>query len=220
MAGLQRTLKSAGALAFAVLAPLAVLAQETVEGHAEGDIEAAVQAAEHGGGGHDVVIPFFSLFNTNFVVTLGFLLFVAVLIYMKVPGQLTKMLDSRAVTIRKELDEARKLREEAQAILANYERKQKDVQEQAERIVASARTEAAAAADKAKADLKASIARRLASAQDQIASAEAAAVRDVRNRAAEIAVQVAGEVMAKQMTAAKGNAMIDDAIDTVATKLH
>lgn len=204
----------------ATLVPLAALAQEAGD-HAEGSIEAAIQAAEHGGAAAPhVVIPFFSLFNTNFVVLIGFLLFVAVLVYMKVPGRLSAMLDGRANTIRKELDEARKLREEAQAILASYERKQKDVQEQADRIIATARTEAAAAAAKAKDDLKDSIARRLASAEDQIASAQAAAVREVRNRAAEIAVQVAGEVMAKQMTAAKANTMIDDAIDTVATKLH
>lgn len=195
--------------------PLALVAQD----RAEGPVENALAGAEHGSGGH-VVIPFFSLFNTNFVVWISFLILVAVLIYVKVPGRVSELLDKRATTIRSELDEARKLREEAQAILASYERKQKDVQEQAERIVATARADAAAAAEKAKADLKATIARRLVGAQDQIASAEAAAIREVRNRAAEIAISVAGEVMARQMTAQKGNALIDDAIDTVAAKLH
>ncbi|MCR8725986.1 F0F1 ATP synthase subunit B [Frigidibacter sp. ROC022] len=193
---------------FAVMAPLAA--------QAEGDevAEHAAAAGGHGGG------SFFSLQNPHFIIIIAFLIFVGVLVYLKVPGKLGGMLDQRAATIRKELDEARKMREEAQAILASYERKQKDVQEQADRIISTAKAEAAAAADKAKEDLKVSIARRLASAEDQIASAQAAAVREVRNRAAEIAVEVAGEVMAKQMTAAKSNAMIDDAIAAVSSKLH
>ena len=75
--------------------------------------------------------PFFSLGNTDFVVLLAFLLFIGVLVYFKVPGLLAGMLDKRAEGIQSELDEARALREEAQTILASYERKQKDVQEQA-----------------------------------------------------------------------------------------
>ena len=82
--------------------------------------------------------PFFSLGNTDFVVLLGFILFIAVLVYFKVPGLLAGMLDKRAEGIRDELDEARSLREEAQALLASYERKSRDVQEQADRIVAHA----------------------------------------------------------------------------------
>jgi F-type H+-transporting ATPase subunit b len=213
------TLARTAAIAGTMLLPLALWAQDAAGTHAEGTIEVAVEAAEHGDGQH-VAIPFFSLFNTNFVVWIAFLVFLAILVYMKVPGRIGAMLDGRAANIRKELDEARKLREEAQAILASYERKHKDVQEQADRIVATAKAEAAAAAEKAKDDLKATIARRLAGAEDQIASAQAAAVREVRNRAAEIAIAVAGEVMSRQMTAQKGNALIDDSIETVAAKLH
>ena len=67
--------------------------------------------------------PFFSLGNTNFVVLLAFLLFVGILLYAKVPARLTSVLDARAVQIRADLDEAKALREEAQTILASYERK-------------------------------------------------------------------------------------------------
>ena len=102
--------------------------------------------------------PFFSLQNTNFVVLIAFIVFVGILIYMKVPAKLTGMLDARAATIKAELDEARALREEAKSILATYERRQKEVQEQADRIVSQARDEALAAAAQAKTDLKASIA--------------------------------------------------------------
>ena len=164
--------------------------------------------------------PFFSLQNTNFVVLVAFIGFVAVLIYMKVPGKLTGMLDARAVQIKADLDEARALREEAKTILATYERRQKDVQEQADRIVSNARDEAMAAAAQAKADLQASIVRRLAAATDQIASAEAAAVRQVREQAVAVAVAAAGDMLAKQMTADAAKASIDAAIAQVADKLH
>jgi F-type H+-transporting ATPase subunit b len=164
--------------------------------------------------------PFFSLQNTNFVVLIAFIAFIGILVYMKVPAKLTGMLDARAAMIKAELDEARALREEAKSILATYERRQKEVQEQADRIVSSARDEALAAAAQAKEDLKASIARRLASATEQIASAEAAAIRQVREQAVAVAVAAAGDVLSKQMTADAALASIDEAIAQVEARLH
>lgn len=163
---------------------------------------------------------FFSLNNTDFVVTVAFVLFVGVLIYLKVPSMIAGILDDRADNIRKELDEARSLREAAQKILADYERQQREVAEHAEQIVAHAKVEAENAAKQAKEDLKTSIARRLAAAEDQIASAEAAAVKEVRDTAVTVAIAAAGDVIAKSMTAKDGGALIDAAIDDVATKLH
>ena len=139
--------------------------------------------------------PFFSLQNTNFVVLIAFIAFIGLLVYMKVPAKLTGMLDGRAVAIKAELDEARALREEAKSILASYERRQKEVQELADRIISTAKDEALAAAAQAKADLTASIARRLASATEQIASAEAGAIRQVREQAVSVAVAAAGDVL-------------------------
>jgi len=164
--------------------------------------------------------PFFSLGNTDFVVLLGFLAFLAVVAYFKVPAMLGGLLDKRATDIRDELDEAKALREEAQALLASYERKQKEVQEQADRIVDAAKKDAADAAEQAKEDLKASIARRMTAATDQIASAEAGAVKEVRDTAIGVAIAAANDVIAKQMTAKDGASLIDDAIGEVATKLH
>jgi F-type H+-transporting ATPase subunit b len=164
--------------------------------------------------------PFFSLANTDFIVTLGFIGFIAVLFYFKVPSMLGGMLDQRAVGIQSELDEARTLREEAQTLLASYERKQKEVQAQADRIVAAAKDEANAAAEQARADLAQSIERRLAAAEDQIASAEASAVKEVRDQSVTIAIAVARDVIAKQMTSASGSSLIDDAIAQVDAKLH
>jgi len=164
--------------------------------------------------------PFFSLRNSEFVVLVAFIAFIGLLVYMKVPGKLTGMLDARATTIKAELDEARALREEAKSILATYERRQKEVQELADRIIGTARDEALAAAAQAKADLKASIARRLASATEQIASAEAGAIRQVREQAVSVAVAAAGDVLSKQMTAEAASNSIDAAIAQVEARLH
>ena len=164
--------------------------------------------------------PFISLNNTEFVVMIAFIIFIGALVYFGVPGKVTGILDARAVQIKADLEEARSLREEAKTILASYERKQREVQEQSDRIVASAREEAMAAATQAKADLKTAIARRLASAQDQIASAEASALRQVKERAVSVAVAVAGDVLAKQMTAENAALSIDDAIGQVEARLH
>jgi len=169
---------------------------------------------------HAATGPFFSLANTDFVVMLGFLLFIAILVYFKVPGTVAGMLDKRAEGIKSELDEARALREEAQSLLASYERKQKEVQDQADRIVAHAKEEARLSAEQSQRDLEASIKRRLQAAEEQIASAQASAIRDVRDRAAEVAVAAARDLIAKQMTSKKGNALIDDAIAQVDAKLH
>ena len=163
---------------------------------------------------------FISLHNTNFVVLIAFLVFVGVLVYFKVPAMITGLLDKRAEGIKSELAEARALRDEAQALLASYEKKQREVQAQADRIVAAAKDEAAKAALEAKAEIAASMARRLKAAEEQIASAQAGAIRDIRNQAISVAVGAAQDMITAQMTAAKGNALIDDAIAMVEAKLH
>jgi F-type H+-transporting ATPase subunit b len=164
--------------------------------------------------------PFFSLGNTDFIVMVSFLAFIGVLVYAGVPKILTNLLDKRAAQIRSDLDEARALREEAKTILASYERKKKDVQEQADRIVAAAREEAMRAAEEAKLDLGRSIARRLSAAEDRIAAAEKSAVREVRERAVMVAVAAAGDILAKQATAETVGASIDSAIEQVGARLH
>ncbi len=181
-----------------VLAPLALI---------------VAQPAFAAGGGLD-------LSNTNLVVWLAFLLFVTFLGYMGVHKLLGGKLDERAEGIKSEIEDARMLAEEAKEILATYERKQKEVADQAKRIVAHAKEEAANAAELAKEDLKASIARRLAAAEDQIVSAQTAAIKEVRDSAVTVAVGAARDVIAKQMTAADGNTLIDAAIKDVEAKLH
>ena len=164
--------------------------------------------------------PFFSLANSDFVVLIAFVIFVGVLVYFKVPGMITGMLDDRAETIRVELDEARTLREEAQALLAEFERKQAEAKDQVDRIVTQAREEAEMIAEQAKADLVKSVARRVAAAEDQIASAEQSAVREVRDTAISVSVAAARKVLASGMDDARANSLIDTAISDVEARLH
>ena len=163
---------------------------------------------------------FFSLRSTEFVVWIAFLVFLAVLVFFKVPGMIGAMLDKRAETIRAELDEARKLREEAQELRASFERKKAEVKDQAERIVAKAKADAEVAAQQARADLEASIARRLKAAEDQIASAEASAVREVRDQAIAVAISASRDLIAKKMEAEDAAKLIESSIATVDARLH
>jgi F-type H+-transporting ATPase subunit b len=163
---------------------------------------------------------FASFFNTNYVVLIGFILFLALLFYFNVPAMIVKMLDDRAETIRSELDEARNLRDEAQAVLAAYERKSREVAEQSQRIIDHAREEARLAADAAKEDLKQSIARRLKAAEEQITSAEEKATRELRNRAVDVAIAAAAKILADSTTATEANKRIDAAIAEVESRLH
>jgi len=161
-----------------------------------------------------------TLNNTNFVVSIAFVLFILVLLYLGVPKIVAKMLDKRAEDIRTEIDDARALQEEAKTVLASYERKRKEVAEHSKAIVAQAKAEAETAAEQAKADLKVTIARRLAAAEDQIKSAQDAAVREVKDKAVAVAIAAAGDVIAKGMAAKDANSLIDAAISDVGAKLH
>ncbi|MCB1354077.1 MAG: ATP F0F1 synthase subunit B [Rhodobacteraceae bacterium] len=158
--------------------------------------------------------------NTNIVVSIGFILFVGVVIYYGVPKLLASKLDSRAASIKADLEEARALREEAQTLLAGYERRQREVQIQADEIVKAARSEAAQAAETAKADIRAAVDRRLTTAGEQIKAAEQAAIRQVKDRAVTVAIAAAGDVIRDKMKAADVNAMIDASIKEVGSKLH
>jgi F-type H+-transporting ATPase subunit b len=158
--------------------------------------------------------------NTDIVVAIGFAIFLGILLWAGVPGMLARKLDERAVKIRSDLDEARSLREEAQALLASFERRQKEVKGQAEEIVAAARVEAEKAAEAAKLDIRRTVARRIATATDQIDAAEKAAIRQIKDRAVTVAVAAAADVIRGGLSKADADAMIDAAIAEVGAKLH
>ena len=161
-----------------------------------------------------------SLRNTDFVVAIAFALFVGVLVYFRVPALIAGLLDKRAATIRAELDEARKLREEAQELRASFERKKTEVKAQAERIVAKAKADAELAAQQARADLEATIVRRLRAAEDQIAAAEAAAVKAVRDRAIAVSIAAASDLIARNLAPEDAGRLIEESIATVEQRLH
>lgn len=159
-------------------------------------------------------------YNSNFVFLLALILFFAVIVYYGVHKLIFKGLDERAKRIRDELDEARRLREEAQKTFADFERKSREVGAQAEEIIEHAKAEAERAGEKAKADLQESIDRRLKAADEQIAMAEREAVREVKNRAVRVAVAAAADVMREKMTAEKADALIEQSIDKVGARLN
>ena len=160
------------------------------------------------------------LYNSTFLVGVSFLLFLALLAYLGVHKFLAKKLDERADGIRGELAEARKLREEAQELFAEFERKQRAVADQAEEIVAHAKVEAEQAAERAKADIAASIERRLRAADEQIALAEANAVKEVKDKAVSVAIAAATEVLTDHIGDTEDAALIQAAISDVGAKLH
>ncbi len=158
--------------------------------------------------------------NTEIVVGIGFVIFLGILVYVGVPGMISRKLDERAVRIKAELEEARALRDEAQALLASYERRQKEVKAQAEDIVTAARYEAEKAAEAAKEDIRKSVARRLHTAGEQIAAAEQAAIRQVKDQAVAVAVAAAGDVLKQRMSTDSAAKLVDGAIAEVGAKLH
>jgi F-type H+-transporting ATPase subunit b len=158
--------------------------------------------------------------DSTFWVAVAMAIFLVVMVYLGVPGMVTKMLDARADGIRDELDQARKLRHEAEATLKQYEAKRVEAEQQAQSIVANAKAEAERIAAEANAALQAQIERKTKAAEQKIAQAETAALAEVRAAAAAAAVQAAESVLKGQMTEAKGEALIDAAIRDLRAKLH
>lgn len=152
-------------------------------------------------------------------VFISLILFLALMIYFGLPKMIAKSLDDKIAKIGNDLDEAKRLREEAQALLAEYERKRKDAESEAADIVTAAQEEAERIADEANASLEDLITRRTKAVEDKIAQAEAQAIGEVRARSADVAVEAARAILADQMTD-KGDALVDQAIKDVAAKLN
>ncbi|OYQ32565.1 F0F1 ATP synthase subunit B [Niveispirillum lacus] len=129
-------------------------------------------------------------------------------------------LDARSKRIADELEQAQKLREDAQAALAQFQRKQRDALKEAEAIVAQAREEASRIRAQAAADLDASLKRREQQAVDKIAQAEALALQQVRDLAVEIAVQATEKLLVQNVDEARNSVLVDAAISELPTKLH
>ena len=153
-------------------------------------------------------------------VGLGFLIVIGLLLYVGVPKMVASLLDARALTIKAELDEARRLREEAASLLAGYQQKAAGAEAEAAAIVTEARTEAERFAAESRAALAIQIERRAQVAQDKIAQAEAAAMAEIRSRAADAAAAAAEKIIADRMDEKRAAALIDGSIKGLSAKLN
>ncbi|MGE0054206.1 MAG: F0F1 ATP synthase subunit B [Hyphomicrobium sp.] len=158
--------------------------------------------------------------NPYFWVLVSFVGFVALLVYYKVPEIIGKALDSRATAIQTELDEARRLREEAQALLNDYKTKAREAENEAKSIIEQAKREAEALASESNKALTESLERRSKMAEEKIARAEAQALSEVRSAAVDAALSAAEKIIAGKVTGATGSGLIDDAIKDLKGKLN
>ena len=150
----------------------------------------------------------------------GLLIFIGVLIYLKVPGMALAALDDRGSKIQAQLDEATKLREEAERLLADIKVQREAAEHHAEEIVALAQEEAGRLAEDSRAKLEETIKRRGEMAERRIALAETQAAAEVKAAAADLAAQAAEAVLAARLAAAKSDPLVDAAVAQIPTKLQ
>lgn len=157
--------------------------------------------------------------DSKFWVLVPVVLFLVLITYKGAFKAIGKSLDDRAAEISAELDEARRLREEAQALLASYHRKQKEAEAQAEEIVKQARTDAENMAVQARKDLTERLERRAAQAEAKIANAEAQAMSEVKAKAADMALDTAENYLRTKLSAADKTKLIKDGIAQMGSTL-
>ena len=153
-------------------------------------------------------------------VAIAFLIFVGILIYVGVPKLITNALDDRAKRVQGELDEARRLKEEAQKLLAEYQGKQHQAESEAAAIIESAKAEAERIAVEGHAKMEEFVTRRTRMAETKIAQAEAQAVADVRAAAAEAAVAAAERILSREVKGKVADDLIARGIGDVKAKLN
>lgn len=152
-------------------------------------------------------------------VALAFITFV-VLAWKPASKAIVGALDDRSARIQKELAEAARLREEAQALLTQYQTKHRDAMKEAEAILVHARSEAERLSQQAARDLEASLKRREELAMQRIAQAEQQAAADVRAAAVDVAIAATERLLREKLDGAKADALIDQAIKELPAKLH
>lgn len=158
--------------------------------------------------------------DATFWAFVGLILFLVLVAYLKVPGMMAKALDERADKIRDELAEAKRLREEAQHLLAEYQRKRKEAEAEAAAIVSAAEREAAALTAEAKQKTEEFVARRNALSEQKIKQAETEAVNAVRAAAVDLAIAAAEKVLAKKSDEAVQQSLFKASIGEVKSRLN
>jgi F-type H+-transporting ATPase subunit b len=157
--------------------------------------------------------------DAEFWVIVALIVFIGVILYIRVPRLLATALDNRIRKIEADLDEAARLRAEAQSLLDSYANKRAEAEAEAQGIVAAAREEADRLAKDAAVALEALIGRRSKAVEEKIAQAEQQAIAEVRGRSADVAIEAARVILSRQMTE-KGDDLVTQAIQDVAAKLH
>jgi len=158
--------------------------------------------------------------DATFWATVGLVVFLALVVYLRVPGMIGRNLDQRAERIRNELEEARKLREEAQQLLAEYQRKRKEAEQEAGEIVEAAKREAGHLVEEAKQRSQEYVARRTTLAEQKIAQAERDAVNAVRSNAVDIAVAAASRLLEERADAKVKTQLFKSSLDDIKARMN
>jgi F-type H+-transporting ATPase subunit b len=159
--------------------------------------------------------------EAEFWVGIGLLIFLAIVIFIaKAPRKLAGALDSQSQAIQANLDEAARIREEAQRLLESLKAERAEAERHAKEMLAQARAEAQRLEADARAKLEESLERRQQVAERKIATAEQQAAAEVKAAAAEVAAQAAERMLAQRLASVKSDPLIDSAIGQLATKLQ
>ena len=158
--------------------------------------------------------------DATFYALVALLIFLAGMLYLKVPGMIASALDARAEHISNELADARRLREEAQQLLAEYQRKRKEAEKEAESIIASAEHEARALAADAQKKTEEYVIRRTAMAEQKIAQAESQAVQEVKFSAVDLAISATEAILADKLTGKTSDDYFSKSLAEVKSRLN
>ena len=158
--------------------------------------------------------------DETFLAFVALVIFLGLIVYLKVPGMMAKSLDDRADQIRNELAEAKRLREEAQHLLAEYQRKRKEAEAEAANIVAAAEREAEMLTAEARKKTEEFVANRTAVSEQKIKQAETDAMKAVRSAAVDLAIAAAESVLAKKADGRIQSELFNNAVGEVKTRLN
>lgn len=159
-------------------------------------------------------------FDESFFVALSFVTVIGAFIWLGLPRRAMQSLDDKAAEIQAELDEARRLREEASKVLADYEAQRKEAEKQAEEIIATAKATAERTAEEARAAMQAQMERRSKQAEDKIARAEAELMKEVRQAISELAVNAAAKLVAGGLSNDDARKIVDENIADIGHHLQ
>lgn len=153
-------------------------------------------------------------------VFLALVALIAIMVYLKVPGRVLGALDARSEKIRGELADAARLRDEAKALLGEYERRRGEAEAEAKAIIDQARREADAMTSEARERLEDYVARRTRAVEQRIAQAESQAVSEVRSRAVDVATEAASRVLAEKADGQARRSLIDQSLAAIRSNLN